>query len=100
MLVAAAAQLPPSKLVQFLKGRLSRMLQREFPALRKPYWGQHLWARGYIHRTGGPCSAQVRAGHPHRRLPPAAAFAHCHARESSTGIPSCRSLSRTFTTGC
>ena len=47
MLVAAAPQLSPSKLVQFLKGRSSRMLQREFPALRKRYWGQHLWARGY-----------------------------------------------------
>ena len=46
MLVAAPPQLSPSKLVQFLKGRSSRMLQREFPALRKRYWGQHLWARG------------------------------------------------------
>jgi putative transposase len=47
MLVAAPAQLSPSKLVQFMKGRSSRLLQREFPALRKRYWGQHLWARGY-----------------------------------------------------
>ena len=46
MLVAAALQLSPSKLVQFLKGRSSRMLQREFPALRKRYWGQHLWGAG------------------------------------------------------
>ena len=44
---------------------------------------------------------QVRAGHPHRWLPhQVAAFAHCHAGESSTGISSCRSLSGTFTTGC
>ncbi len=47
MLVAAPPQLSPSKLVQFLKRRSSRLLQREFPALRKRYWGQHLWARGY-----------------------------------------------------
>ena len=47
MLVVAPPQLSPSKLVQFLKRRSSRMLQREFPALRKRYWGQHLWARGY-----------------------------------------------------
>ena len=39
MLVAAPPQLSPSKLVQFLKGRSSRLLQREFPALRKRYWG-------------------------------------------------------------
>jgi putative transposase len=47
MLVAAPPQLSPSKLVQFMKGRSSRLLQQEFPALRKRYWGQHLWARGY-----------------------------------------------------
>jgi len=47
MLVAAPPQLAPSKLVQFMKGRSSRLLQRGFPALRKRYWGQHLWARGY-----------------------------------------------------
>jgi len=42
-----AAAVAPSKLVQFLKGRSSRLLQQEFPALRKRYWEQHLWARGY-----------------------------------------------------
>jgi REP-associated tyrosine transposase len=47
MLLAAPPQLSPSKLVQLLKGRSSRMLQRDFPALRKRYWGQHLWARAY-----------------------------------------------------
>ena len=30
------------------KGRSSRRLQDEFPELRKRYWGQHLWARGYF----------------------------------------------------
>jgi putative transposase len=43
-----APQLAPAKLVQFIKGRSSRMLQQEFPALRRRYWGQHLWARGYF----------------------------------------------------
>lgn len=46
LLVAVPPQLAPAKLVQFLKGP-SRLLQQEFPALRKRYWGQHLWARGY-----------------------------------------------------
>ena len=44
MLVAAAPQLAPAKLVQYIKGRSSRRLQEEFPHLRKRYWGQHLWA--------------------------------------------------------
>jgi putative transposase len=48
LLVGAPPQLAPAKLVQFIKGRSSRMLQQEFPALRKRYWGQHLWARGYF----------------------------------------------------
>ena len=47
MLVSAPPQLAPSKLVQYIKGRSSRRLQEEFPELRKRYWGQHLWARGY-----------------------------------------------------
>jgi hypothetical protein len=38
----------PAKLVQYLKGRLSRRLQDEFGDLRKRYGGQHLWARGYF----------------------------------------------------
>ena len=43
----------PSKLVLYVKGRSSRRLQEEFPHLRKRYWGQHLWARGYFCATGG-----------------------------------------------
>jgi hypothetical protein len=48
-----STQLAPAKLVQFLKGRSSRMLQRDFQHLRKRYWGQHLWARGYFCATVG-----------------------------------------------
>ena len=59
MLLAAPPQLAPSKLVQFLKGRSSRMLQEEFPALRKRYWGQHLWARGYFCASVGAVDERV-----------------------------------------
>ena len=59
MLVAAPPQLSPSKLVQFLKGRSSRLLQREFPALRKRSWGQHLWARGYYGASVGVVDEQT-----------------------------------------
>ena len=48
MLVSAPATMAPAKLVQYMKGRSSRRLQDEFPELRKRYWGQHLWARGYF----------------------------------------------------
>ena len=36
-----------SDLVKRLKGRSSRLLQREYPMLEKRYWGKHLWAIGY-----------------------------------------------------
>ena len=48
MLVSCRPDMAPAKLVQYLKGRSSRRLQGEFPELRKRYWGQHLWARGYF----------------------------------------------------
>jgi putative transposase len=53
MLVSAPAHLAPAKLAQYIKGRSSRRLQEEFPELRKRYWGQHLWARGYFCATVG-----------------------------------------------
>jgi putative transposase len=53
MLVSVPPQLAPAKLVQYIKGRSSRLLQQEFSHLRKRYWGQHLWARGYFCATVG-----------------------------------------------
>ena len=53
MLVSGTPELSPAKMVQYIKGRSSRRLQDEFPELRKRYWGQHLWARGYFCATVG-----------------------------------------------
>ena len=36
-----------SGFVKSLKGRSSRRLQSEYPALKKRYWGRHFWAIGY-----------------------------------------------------
>jgi len=36
-----------SDIVKRLKGRTSRRLQEEYPALSKRYWGRHFWAIGY-----------------------------------------------------
>jgi putative transposase len=47
------ADLAPAKLVQYIKGRSSPRLEDEFPELRKRYWGQYLWARGYFCATLG-----------------------------------------------
>ena len=36
-----------SQLVKRLKGRSSRLLQKEYPKLKERYWGKHLWGIGY-----------------------------------------------------
>ena len=59
VLLSAPPELAPMKLVQYIKGRSSRRLQEEFPELRKRYWGQHLWARGYFCATVG--AATIKA---------------------------------------
>ncbi|HEX2906250.1 MAG TPA: IS200/IS605 family transposase [Phototrophicaceae bacterium] len=50
-LVSCPPLLSPAKIVQSLKGVSSRKLQGEVPHLKKRYWGQHLWARGYFCAT-------------------------------------------------
>jgi putative transposase len=47
MLVSIPPNLSVSKAVQFLRGKSSHKLLSEFASLRKRYWGQHLWGRGY-----------------------------------------------------
>ena len=59
MLVSCSPSLSPAKIVQYLKGRSSRLLQDEYPQLRKRYWGQHLWARGYFCATTGTVTEEM-----------------------------------------
>ncbi len=47
MLIEYPPRMAISDLVKRLKGRTSRLLQQEFPRLRKQYWGRHFWAVGY-----------------------------------------------------
>lgn len=41
-----------SQIVQWLKGTVRGFCSR-IPHLKKQYWGQHLWARGYFAVTSG-----------------------------------------------
>ena len=57
---------PPSKalsdLVKRFKGRTSRLLQQEHPALQKQYWGRHFWAIGYgAWSTGNVTESMIQA---------------------------------------
>ena len=58
VLVGAPSHLSPAKMLQYLKGKSSYRLQREFPGLRKRYWGQHLWSRGYFGASVGTVSEE------------------------------------------
>ena len=60
-----------SVLVKKLKGRTSRILQQEFPALGKKYWGRHFWAVGYgVSSTGNITEEMVQEYLEHHRDKP------------------------------
>ena len=59
VLVSAPGHLSPSKIAQYLKGKSSYRLFREFPYLRKRYWGSHLWSRGYFCSTVGAVTEEM-----------------------------------------
>jgi putative transposase len=39
--------------MQRIKGKTGHTLLREYPSLRKQYWGGHFWARGYFCCSSG-----------------------------------------------
>ena len=50
-----------SVLVEKLKGRSSRLIQQDFPALSKKYWGRHFWAVGFgVWSTGNITDEMVQ----------------------------------------
>lgn len=61
LLVSVPPNISASKLVQYLKGNSSRKLQMEYKELKKEYWGQHLWARGYFVASSGNITDEIIA---------------------------------------
>ena len=59
LLLSCPTELAPSKIAQYLKGRSSKLLQDSFRDLKKRYWGQHLWARGYFCATVGSVTDEM-----------------------------------------
>lgn len=49
-----------SQVIGFLKGKLALRLFDKFPQLRKRYWGQHVWSRGYCVSTVGLDEERIR----------------------------------------
>lgn len=68
------ASIPPSlsvsRAVQHLKGHSSYRLLREFAVLKKRYWGQHSWVRGYWVCTSSNVTDEVWMEHIETQNPP------------------------------
>ena len=61
LLVKVPPKLAISELMGVLKGRTAIRLFTTFPSLRKkPYWGNHFWAKGYCVDTIGLNSEMVQ----------------------------------------
>ncbi len=62
--VHLVVSIPPkyaiSRYMGFLKGKLALKLFDRFPKLRKRYWGQHVWLRGYCVSTVGLNEERIR----------------------------------------
>jgi putative transposase len=70
VLIGIPPNLSASKAVQYLKGRSSHKLLLEYSKLRKRYWGQHLWARGYWVATSGNVTDEVWKEYIKNQTPP------------------------------
>lgn len=49
-----------SQFMGFLKGKLALSLFDKYPDLRRKYWGQHVWSRGYCVSTVGLDEERIR----------------------------------------
>ena len=59
-----------SEISKQLKGRSSRLLQKEFPHLKKRYWGRRFWGRGFgAWSTGNITDEMVQDYLEHHRKP-------------------------------
>src|SRR6056297_347059 len=70
MLISIPPQLSVSRAVQYLKGKSSHRLLTEFRSLKKRYWGQHLWARGYFVASSGNVTDDVWKEYIKNQQPP------------------------------
>lgn len=59
LLVSMPPYLSVSKLVGYIKGKTSRKIQQEYTEIRRRFWGQHLWARGYFAASSGNVTDEV-----------------------------------------
>ena len=61
LLVSIPPQVTISRMMQWLKGRTAYKMMMEFRHLKKHYWGQHMWARGYFCCSTGNVTDEIVA---------------------------------------
>ncbi len=65
-------EIPPhvavSDFVRRAEGRSSRKIQQEFKHIRKRYWGQRFWGRGYFSTTAGNITKDVAMAYLDRHI--------------------------------
>ena len=71
MFVSVPPKLAVADLVRKMKGRSSYKLQREFPELKKRYWGRKFWGRGYFSTTNGAITENAVLQYLDNHLPDA-----------------------------
>ncbi len=59
LLVSVPPHISVSDAVQRIKGKSSWRLLQEFKTLRKEFWGNHLWARGYFAASTGTVNEEL-----------------------------------------
>ena len=59
ILVSAPPTISPSELMRRIKGQTSAKIFKEFPKVKKRYWGRHFWARGYLCVTAGELTKEM-----------------------------------------
>ena len=53
VLISVPPNISVSDIIKYMKGKSARKILYEFTSIRKRYWGNHIWAKGYFAVTVG-----------------------------------------------
>jgi len=59
IMISAPPQISISKIAQYIKGKTSRKIMQEYVEIRKKFWGQHFWGRGYYAVSSGTITDEM-----------------------------------------
>ena len=57
--ISMPPQISVSKIAQYLKGKTSKKLLEENAVLKKKFWGNHLWGRGFFAVSSGSITDEM-----------------------------------------